>query len=54
MGAMKAFAMDVSYEMGQGGDLTDEVLEEAQRRLDAGTKPVENSTSDSPDEAPTE
>jgi hypothetical protein len=39
MSRMKNFAMKVSEEMGFGGDLTDEVLVEAQRRLDAGAGP---------------
>lgn len=34
MGRMKDFAMDVSNELGYDGELNDEVLEEAQRRLD--------------------
>lgn len=34
MGRMKDFAMDVSEELGFDGELNDEVLEEAQGRLD--------------------
>lgn len=33
MSAMKAFAEDISEEMGLGGEITDEVLEEADKRL---------------------
>ena len=35
MGYMKAYAEEVSVSMGLDGEITDEVLEEAQRRLDA-------------------
>jgi len=35
MSAMKRFAEDVSVDMGYGGEINDEVLDEAQRRLDA-------------------
>ncbi len=34
MGAMKRFAEDVSVDMGLDGELNDDVLAEAQRRLD--------------------
>lgn len=34
MSAMKRYAEEVSVEMGFGGEINDEVLEEAQRRLD--------------------
>lgn len=33
-GAVKQFAENVSVEMGLGGEITDEVLAEAQRRMD--------------------
>lgn len=33
MSAMKAFAEDISEEMGLGGEITDEVMEEANERL---------------------
>jgi len=38
MGAMKAFAEEISVQMGFGGELNDEVLEEAQRRLTESVK----------------
>ena len=34
MGAMKRYAESVSEEMGFNGEINDEVIEEAQRRLD--------------------
>lgn len=34
MGAMKRYAEQVSVELGYDGELNDEVLQEAQRRLD--------------------
>lgn len=34
MGMMKRYAEDVSVDMGLEGEITDGVLEEAQRRLD--------------------
>ncbi len=33
MSAIKAFAEDISEEMGLGGEITDEVMEEANQRL---------------------
>ncbi len=34
MGAMKRYAEDVSVDMGFGGEINEEVMAEAQRRLD--------------------
>ena len=40
MSYMKRYAMDVSIDMGLGGEITEEVLIEAQRRMDkAAQKP---------------
>ena len=38
MGAIKRFAEEVSVDMGLGGEINEEVLAEAQRRLDRRTK----------------
>lgn len=40
MGGMKNFAMDVSEELGFDGELNDDVLEEAQGRLDNRSVPL--------------
>ena len=45
MGAMKRLAEDVSVDMGLGGEISEEVLEEAQRRLQAGKELAEKALS---------
>ena len=43
MSAMKRFAEDVSVDMGYDGEINDEVLAEAHRRLDATSDNTDNS-----------